>query len=225
MIREERIVGFLKHLPLIGELPVRVLQAIVRHGEQMFYHKRKWVVRQQEIDDLYFILEGTVVRCQESPLQVIEINEMLGEGMHFGDVFFSGGAQSIKALSDCLILRLDKSIFENFLLDFQEDFLEERLAVLGFLDNLQLIHGMSPANRMRLAFSLEIIRTQQNEIILHQGESADNMYSILSIINPPGVVMTDWMTSPIGFIQNAGQDRRMQSVKSSLNLPPSVCIT
>ena len=180
MLQETRIVNFLQQQPLIGDLPVRAIQAIVRHGEQLFFNKRQWVIRQQEIEDLYFILEGTIVRCHERPFQVIAINEMLGEGMHFGDIFFAGGAQSIRALSDCLILRLEKSIFENFLLDAQENFLEERLAVVSFLDNLQLIHGMSPSNRIKLSFTLDIICTQQDEIILHQGDFADNMYSILS---------------------------------------------
>jgi CRP-like cAMP-binding protein len=177
---EENILTHLLQLPLVGELPIESLHTIIRHGERLFHRKRSWIIRHQEINDLYFVLEGTAVRCKENPFQVVEINELLGAGMHFGDIFFSGGPQSIRAVSDCKVLRIDRKNLEMFIDDHQCGFLKQRLSIVSFLEDLQLLYGMNPSDRLHLAASLEIVQTDKEQVVIKQGDDAEHMYSILS---------------------------------------------
>jgi CRP-like cAMP-binding protein len=179
MNEHESILRNLQQLPFIQDLNEETLRVLIQHGEVNEYTKRSWILRNEKIDDLYFILEGTLLRCREEGQQMLQIDEIMAKGMFFGDILFHHATSSVRAVNKCRVLRIRNKHLQSFILDQQFGREKQRLQILKFIDSLELLNGLSPFERMELAIDLEIHHTKPNQVVFLQGDEADSMFLVL----------------------------------------------
>ena len=177
--REKSILHRLKDLPVSRNLPNDALLALIQHGEKQFHAKRTWVLKDHEVSDLYFVLQGTVALCSQMNATTVALDEVVEQGMHFGSFVHSAGLQSARAISDSVILKLRREHFEGLVNDQRDGLLSQRMFILKNIEKCKVFQGMKPVDKMHFARHVTTMATDKGQLVIRQGGKSEHMYGIL----------------------------------------------
>ena len=114
MIIVEKIL-FLRHVPLFSNMPLSGLEHLATAAEEAIFSAGKPIIREGEYgDSMYLIVDGEVrIHSGDKELSVFR------EKNYFGELSIIDGeprSASASALTDCLLLRVNKEEFNEILL-------------------------------------------------------------------------------------------------------------
>ena len=118
MILVQKIL-FLKNVPLFSSMPPNELSYLANIAEETIFGAGQTIITQGEHgESLYLIIEGTVTVTQNG-----ETIAQLAENDYFGEMSILDGeprSASVKADTDCLLLRISKDDFYAILARYHD---------------------------------------------------------------------------------------------------------
>ena len=139
-----------------------------------------WVIKQGEDGDvLYIVFEGTLecykqFKKDEEPKHVKTYNP----GDSFGELallYNAPRAASIKAVTDCTLLALDRETFNAIVKDAE---IHRRERFEQALSRVELLESMDPYERTKLGDVMKIEKYKAGDYIIKQGEEGNTFYIV-----------------------------------------------
>ncbi len=176
----ERITERLSQAFMFSLLEERQRKIVIDALDIKKFKTGDWVIKQGEDGDvLYIVFEGTLecykqFKKDEEPKHVKTYNP----GESFGELallYNAPRAASIKAVTDCTLLALDRETFNAIVKDAEVHRRERFEQVLG---KVELLESMDPYERTKLSDVMKIEKHKAGEYIIKQGDEGNTFYII-----------------------------------------------
>ena len=142
------------------------------------------IVQGDPADGFYVIRSGTATVEQQDGDGRVRRVATLGPGDHFGELAYLSGAPrnaTVRARTALELFYLDGGHFRRWI---EEDMqgradVQRRLIDHATLERLPLLSGLTPAERGQAIDQIEVRQYGAGEVVFHQGEPGDRLYTIV----------------------------------------------
>lgn len=146
------------------------------------YKNGDWVIKQGEDGEVLFIVDEGTLECyrrfkkDEEP----KFLKNYDPGDSFGELallYNAPRAASIKAVTDCVLLALDRETFNAIVKDAE---VKRRESFEEVLSKIELLSTMDPYERTKLGDVVKVEKYSKGEFVIREGEDGDIFYMIES---------------------------------------------
>lgn len=180
---EQELITFLERITLFTEMPQRALKQIADVLSFVPAKAGTLLVREHDAGNLFFIIyRGAVEVLKEDEAGVSRTAARLDAGNVFGEIALLEECprnSSVRALTNCEILILDKKDFDRLLVDsIGAERIKQLVQVCSFLRRNQLFNGWSSKVLIKVAGEFVFEEFSEGSKIIEEGDTNEFFYLI-----------------------------------------------
>lgn len=178
--QKHRILQRLEKAFMFSALDEREKNIVIDAMQEKHFKPDEYVIKQGESGDHLYVVDSGQLDCfkkfkpdqPDTHLKIYQPGESFGE---LALLYNCPRAASIKAKTAAVLFELDRETFNNIVKDSA---IKKRERYEEFLQKVEILKGMDPYERSKIADVLKTIKYRANEYIIRQGDNGDTFYFI-----------------------------------------------
>jgi len=178
--QKQRIIQRLEKAFMFSALDDKEKNIVVDAMQERQFKPDEYVIKQGENGDHLYVVDSGQLDCFKKfkPDQADTFLKTYQPGESFGELallYNCPRAASIKAKTNAILFELDRETFNNIVKDSA---VKKRERYEDFLQKVDVLKGMDPYERSKIADVLVTVKFKAGEYIIRQGENGDHFYFI-----------------------------------------------
>jgi len=178
--QKQRIVARLEKAFMFSALDDKEKNIVIDAMVEKQFAPEEYVIKQNDYGDHLYVVDSGQLDCFKKfkPDQPDTYLKTYQPGESFGELallYNCPRAASIKAKTNAVLWELDRETFNNIVKDSA---IKKRERYEDFLAKVEILKGMDPYEKSKIADVLKTVKFNATEYIITQGENGDTFYFI-----------------------------------------------